>query len=555
MIENAYAQVKGLCDEQLLKERQMPSGTMPMYLVITEMEQRAAIRKQQQQPAPQGNVADQTTDAFRKEVEESSRKQMAESGIGAIHSPTLTAASGGLVAFDGGGPVRHLQGKAPEGQLINEESTSRFGRALEDLKNRIDIGSMFEFNQEKNAKEYARNNPQVILRGEAAQANPGFFESLTPSQTAAREAKAEELFAQANALRGINIGKPKSEELKTIPRLPDAPEDTQIRPYSGVDNIPIPDDAGMDIDLNAPSKAAAPAAPVRATRPPAKPTISSQDMLRADLDKLGLGPKTAEQTAIDEANTRKRIEEKEAFLEKKFPNPNAEYSAEVAAKRAQLKDKEHSDFWTTILGAGLKGASEAKSTPGIAGVIQSLSGTGANAVEGIQKLAIERQKRDDLLMQAQQQMAQANQARQLGFLDRANAYELAAQLKERDGKALGLQIAQIQNQARVTNVMLDQAAEGLKIQRAQLAKPSTFAETLAAQKNPENRAVLQDIEYRKSLDSYMARLPAAYKAASGMDIESNPEKYQAFVNDMVKNYRTTFQAGLNGINIPPKTPG
>jgi hypothetical protein len=144
MIENAYKQVKGLSDEQLLKERQMPSGTMPMFLVITEMEKRAAIRKQQQQPAPQGNVADQTTDAFRKEIEDSSRQQMAESGIGAIHSPTLTAASGGLVAFDQGGPVRHFAKGDPV-----EESTSTAGnfasRALEGIKS--------FFDQSKYAKE------------------------------------------------------------------------------------------------------------------------------------------------------------------------------------------------------------------------------------------------------------------------------------------------------------------------------------------------------------------------------------------------------------------
>ena len=542
MIGNAYKQVQGLSDEQLLKERQMPSGTMPMYLVITEMEKRAAIRKEQQQPAPQGNVADQTTDAFRKEIEESSRRQMAESGIGAIHSPTLTAASGGLVAFDQGGPVRHLDGTRVEGQLIGDEkATSTAGRAWEKIKN--------FFDQSQYAKQYAEAK-RLGVDPEILRAQPSVFEPLTDSERAARDAKVD-------ALRGATPSKPKSEELKTMGQSPDVDPSTQIRPYSGVDEITIRDDAGMDIDLNAPSKEKA-AAPVRSTRPavPAKPTPSSQDMLRADLDKLGLGPKTAEQTAIDEASTRKRIEEKEAFLEKKFPDPNAEYSRDVAAKRAILKDRKDSDFWTTILGAGLKGAAEAKSTPGIAGVIQSLSGTGANAVEGIQKLAGEREKRDDLLMQAQQQMAQANQARKLGFLDRANAYEAASQAAATAAKTQGILYAQMLNAAGMDDKRLVLLQQQVAAAQKQAEKPTQFAETLAAYKNPENRSVLQGIEYGKSLDSFMAKLPAAYKAASGMDMESNPEKYQAFVNDMVKDYRIKFQAGLGGVlNIPPNTPG
>ena len=550
MIGNAYAQVKGLSDEQLLKERQMPSGTMPMYLVITEMEKRAAIRKEQQQPAPQGNVADQTTDAFRKEIEESSRQQMAESGIGAIHSPTLTAASGGLVAFDQGGPVRHFA----KGDPVEEEATSTAGRlvsdtgryasdALEGIKN--------FFDQTKRAEEYKKNQEQVNLARDINRAKPGFFESLTPSQTAAREATVKDLQGQQSAGKNIPSQTPERKQANL---------DNQSQGYTTNEQgepVQISDQINNLSQLSEPPvAAAAPAAPVRAARPAAKPTPSSQDMLRADLDKLGLGPKTAEQTAIDEANTRRRIEEKEAFLEKKFPDPNAEYSKDVAAKRAILKDRKDSDFWTTILGAGLKGAAEAKSTPGIAGVIQSLSGTGANAVEGIQKLAGEREKRDDLLMQAQQQMAQANQARKLGFLDRANAYEAASQAAATAAKTQGILYAQMLNAAGMDDKRLVLLQQQVAAAEKQAAKPTALAETLAAYGDKGKRDILQGIEYGKSLDSFMAKLPAAYKAASGMDMESNPEKYQAFVNDMVKDYRIKFQAGLGGvINIPPKTPG
>ena len=281
-------------------------------------------------------------------------------------------------------------------------------------------------------------------------------------------------------------------------------------------------------------------------------------MLRADLDKLGLGPKTAEQTAIDEANTRRRIEEKEAFLERKFPDPNAEYSRDVAAKRAILKDRKDSDFWTTILGAGLRGASEAKSTPGMAGVIQSLSGTGANAVEGIQKLANEREKRDDLLMQAQQQMAQANQARKLGFLDRANAYEAASQAAATAAKTQGIQLAQMLSTVGMSEKMLANAAEQLKIARIQAAKPDSqtaFLTTLS--NNPKLMGVYQQMQAGKSRDDIYraAYIKAEDKNKTMLDSSTHEDPNKA-AEEAVRRYEN-ISASMGSsdaprFSLPPK---
>ena len=279
-------------------------------------------------------------------------------------------------------------------------------------------------------------------------------------------------------------------------------------------------------------------------------------MLRSDLGKLGLGPETPEQATASRLAARNRVKELQGDLEKMFPDTNAGYSAEIAAKRAQLKDKEHSDFWTTILGAGLRGASEAKSTPGMAGVIQSLSGTGANAVEGIQKLAGERQKRDDLLMESQRQMNTANQARRMGLFQHAEASEAAAQAAAAAAKTQGLQVAQMLHSAGVTEKQLALMQQQVAAAEKQASKPSAFMEQLTAWQNPAFKPILQEMEFQKKLEPFLARMGSEYKAVYGGDPMANTEQFDAFVNKNLKMLRTQSQAGLgNVINIPPKTPG
>ena len=54
--------IKGLSDEGLMGEAQQPTGQVPQYLVISEVQRRADMRnryQQQQQEQPQGTVADQ----------------------------------------------------------------------------------------------------------------------------------------------------------------------------------------------------------------------------------------------------------------------------------------------------------------------------------------------------------------------------------------------------------------------------------------------------------------------------------------------------------------
>ena len=54
--------IKGLPDEALMQEAQQPSGQVPQFLVISEVQRRSDMRKrhqQQSQEQPQGTVADQ----------------------------------------------------------------------------------------------------------------------------------------------------------------------------------------------------------------------------------------------------------------------------------------------------------------------------------------------------------------------------------------------------------------------------------------------------------------------------------------------------------------
>jgi hypothetical protein len=54
--------IKGLPDQSLMQEAQAPSGQMPQFLVVSEIQRRADMRKRfqnQQQEMPQGTIADQ----------------------------------------------------------------------------------------------------------------------------------------------------------------------------------------------------------------------------------------------------------------------------------------------------------------------------------------------------------------------------------------------------------------------------------------------------------------------------------------------------------------
>ena len=54
--------IKGLPDQSLIQEAQAPSGQMPQFLVVSEIQRRADMRKRfqnQQQEMPQGTIAQQ----------------------------------------------------------------------------------------------------------------------------------------------------------------------------------------------------------------------------------------------------------------------------------------------------------------------------------------------------------------------------------------------------------------------------------------------------------------------------------------------------------------
>lgn len=52
--------IKGLPDDALMQEAQAPSGQVPQFLVVSEVQRRADMRKRyQEQQQPQGTVAEQ----------------------------------------------------------------------------------------------------------------------------------------------------------------------------------------------------------------------------------------------------------------------------------------------------------------------------------------------------------------------------------------------------------------------------------------------------------------------------------------------------------------
>lgn len=99
-------QLKGLPDNALFKYAQNPTGTVPQYLVLAELQRRKTMREEFQQgqtQAPEQTVA-----------EELVTQQLMEQGIAALPSPEAmfgptSMAGGGIVAFENGGEVPSYQ--------------------------------------------------------------------------------------------------------------------------------------------------------------------------------------------------------------------------------------------------------------------------------------------------------------------------------------------------------------------------------------------------------------------------------------------------------------
>jgi hypothetical protein len=128
-------QLKGLPDQTLAGYVQNPTGEVPTYLALSELQRRKTMReKYQQQQAPQTTVAEDLAapPPMEQGIAMVAPQQMPVEEQGVASLPTgdmyneQNFATGGIVAFDDGGEVEHFA----------EGGTSRLGRWWEGYKQR-----------------------------------------------------------------------------------------------------------------------------------------------------------------------------------------------------------------------------------------------------------------------------------------------------------------------------------------------------------------------------------------------------------------------------------
>ena len=117
--------IKGLDDRRLQEEAKRPTGQVPQFLVVSEIQRRTDMRKKYQDPSqqqPQGTVADQITQAGIASVQPPQMMQGQPMPMQGQPMP-MQAYGGGMTPFmrkyAGGGVVRMQRGGvAPQDQML-----------------------------------------------------------------------------------------------------------------------------------------------------------------------------------------------------------------------------------------------------------------------------------------------------------------------------------------------------------------------------------------------------------------------------------------------------
>ena len=205
--------LKGAPDSALIGYVQNPTGQVPTYLALSELERRKSMREkyQQAQPEkktiaesiieeaqpqmpqmaemPQGGVASlpeaQPMMQAMAPPPEMPMQQMAQGGLAELDTGDMfdeaNYASGGIVAFDDGGEVQHYA----------EGGTSKFGDFMRSLGN---VGAL-------------QLDKQIgVLQAEKEKIRGDIFRSYTPEQKAAHTQRISEIDAQIAGLSAQRKG-------------------------------------------------------------------------------------------------------------------------------------------------------------------------------------------------------------------------------------------------------------------------------------------------------------------------------------------------------------
>jgi hypothetical protein len=119
-------ELKGVPDDALIGYVQNPTGTVPSYLALSELQRRKEMRaKYQTQQAPETSVAEDLASPQPQgiaAIQQPAAAPAAESGVAGLPVPDTmfnekAMAAGGIVAFDDGGEIKGFAG--PDGSYVN----------------------------------------------------------------------------------------------------------------------------------------------------------------------------------------------------------------------------------------------------------------------------------------------------------------------------------------------------------------------------------------------------------------------------------------------------
>jgi hypothetical protein len=192
-------ELRGVPDNALIGYVQNPTGHVPSYLALSELQRRKDMRsKYESQQAPESSVADD----LEQEATPQPQPQLQEAqGVAGLPIPdqmfnSQGMAAGGIVAFDDGGEVPSFAG--PSGSAVyapNYEGTAKsaIGRGIDYL-----TGGLQGYGEKK--------SKLMELQKQIETLQPNMFEALTPSELSTRKAQVEELKAQQEAIRNPSSG-------------------------------------------------------------------------------------------------------------------------------------------------------------------------------------------------------------------------------------------------------------------------------------------------------------------------------------------------------------
>jgi len=188
-------ELKSVPDDALIGYVQNPTGNVPSYLALSELQRRKDMRaKYQAQQAPQSSVAEDLGQQAQPQPQgiaamPPQQAPVAEQGVASLPvDDTMyqedSFAAGGIVAFaDGGMAYPSYEGPA----------TSAIGRGINYLTGGL--------------KGYVDKKSQLMdIQRQIESLQPNLFESLTPSELSTRKSQIAELKAQQDAIRNPSSG-------------------------------------------------------------------------------------------------------------------------------------------------------------------------------------------------------------------------------------------------------------------------------------------------------------------------------------------------------------